>query len=553
MDPELIQQDQQQQPEIPEPFTQADTLRLQQFNQGLSEAQKQVDDGTLAPEEGDALKQGILKMRMPLLARQEMSQKQAFQEQMKQQQQGSALAQGMQHADAVYRARGFNDRVSVYTDPLTGQSAHMYEHEPNKWKQIEFPEQAQAEGSQESAQTAYSPEAGAASETSQTNWGPEGQGGPPEDRGEPGVPPGTPGPETPPGPMGPARPNPDGTHTLDIWNGQSRESVQFDKQGKIIARQQFDRDGNPVQPPSNQATPGQVSQAELVEFRKRAEGSVQPIPKPSGGFRNMHEEVAYNNKVLERQKHVDNLVNHWSSQLQQQKNNQMSQGGRAEEHQRQEQVAKEKLETAKAAKDHEKATSDKYYKEYDQARKNLTTKDGPPPTHDAIEAERRKIEKHHDEYVGRRTGKTPAEAEKPALSKEQTDAIAAINAKAAGVKVPGEAPPATKPLPPEKPAHVPGGLHLLGVGQQPPGASLPTSITPERAGEVHGAMEEHLGKTGFLYPLSAEGAAVKSLKAILQKTSASGNPMTLGDRQRYERELARLSNEELRKKFSLEK
>lgn len=122
----------------PAPFTQADMLRLSQYNAALSQSQKEVDDGILSQDEGMALAQGILQMRAPLLQRQQEAAQWAKQMKMQETMELSAQLQGIQHADAVYRSKGLRDRVSVITDPMTGRSAHLYESSPNQWEQIEF-------------------------------------------------------------------------------------------------------------------------------------------------------------------------------------------------------------------------------------------------------------------------------------------------------------------------------------------------------------------------------------------------------------------------------
>ncbi len=125
-------------PPMPMPFTQADNLTLQKYQQALSTAQKQIDDGTLSEQDGTALKQQIVQRMQPLQMRQEQSRQQNMQSEAKKMQQQTALQEGMAHSNAVFRARGLHDRVSVITDTMTGQRATMLETSPNSWEQIKF-------------------------------------------------------------------------------------------------------------------------------------------------------------------------------------------------------------------------------------------------------------------------------------------------------------------------------------------------------------------------------------------------------------------------------
>lgn len=134
------QDDQFQQALPPEPFTQADVLRLGEYNAGLSQVQKQVDDGVLTQDEGISMTTGILKMRLPLLERQKQAAQYANSQKVQQLQEVSALTEGMQQSGAVFRANGLRDRISVYTDPITGRDAHFYESEPNKFVQVKWDE-----------------------------------------------------------------------------------------------------------------------------------------------------------------------------------------------------------------------------------------------------------------------------------------------------------------------------------------------------------------------------------------------------------------------------
>ena len=109
---------------IPEPFSQADSLRMQQLSQGLSAIGQQVDDGSLSPEEGMALKQQILRMQQPLQMKQQAAQAQQKMQGLNSLMEQEGLTEAIAHKNSVDQARDFHQTVASYTDPLTGATAH---------------------------------------------------------------------------------------------------------------------------------------------------------------------------------------------------------------------------------------------------------------------------------------------------------------------------------------------------------------------------------------------------------------------------------------------
>lgn len=232
-------------PPAPDPYTSADDLRLQRLNQGLSHVQSEVDDGTLDPNEADELARMIHFQRTPLLAKQEAAKKMARSEQQQNLLEMNATQQSLMQADAANDARNFQARTATYTDPLTGRSKHFFQTTMGNWSPIDFDQET-------------NPESGLpGGKTEGANEG-TGEGAPLLKKNE------------------------DGTHTLEIYNGQNREVMTFDANGKTVSRQQFDREGREVLPQQAQQedstaglTPGQ-----LDELRKRAVQSNGQEPPP---------------------------------------------------------------------------------------------------------------------------------------------------------------------------------------------------------------------------------------------------------------------------------
>lgn len=128
MDPRQIQ-------ETLEPFTTADQLRLQKLDQGIAHVREQHDNGSIDDATAENLSQQITRQRQPLLMRQQQAKQQAQSEAQQTLIQQAAQMQGMQHSDALFRARGFDDRVVTRVGP-NGELQEFYETSPNNWAQI---------------------------------------------------------------------------------------------------------------------------------------------------------------------------------------------------------------------------------------------------------------------------------------------------------------------------------------------------------------------------------------------------------------------------------
>ncbi len=132
-------QPQQAPPDPALTFTQADSNRLQQLQSSFSAVTGQVDKGELHPEEGEQAKQIIQKLMQPLTAKQAQAQQAATQQRRTQMMDETAAQEAMQQHNAEFRAQGFAKRIVEHVNPETGETAHLFEHRPNEWKQIEWP------------------------------------------------------------------------------------------------------------------------------------------------------------------------------------------------------------------------------------------------------------------------------------------------------------------------------------------------------------------------------------------------------------------------------
>lgn len=261
-----------QQP-LPVDFTTADSLQLQKLNSGLSLVDQQFMDGELEPHHADDLRQQIMTRKIPLLERQKASTEAAREAQVHQLMQDSAQAQGISQMDAMYRARGLKDRVVPVMHPKTGQTAFLYEQEPNKFAQIAFDNPMEAPNDVPGGVTGYG-----GSETP----GPAQTEGSPASAERPTESPDSVGPMTPPPPPAPRVADVGGDgHTMEIWNGANKELVHFNRAGQITGRHAFDASGNEVAPQGPPPTNEDVLTPHEMEFaRHLAEQSVAPVPHP---------------------------------------------------------------------------------------------------------------------------------------------------------------------------------------------------------------------------------------------------------------------------------
>jgi hypothetical protein len=143
--------------QVPETFTQSDSLELQNLNNGEGQARKALYDQEIDQNAYNDLMGQIHQRRAPLIARQQQAQQASQQQQLQQAMHSNAMQQAMAHSDAKFRADGFNDRVSVYTDPLTGKRAHVAEMKPGQFEQLDM---GGDEGDQSTAPSQYGNEGG---------------------------------------------------------------------------------------------------------------------------------------------------------------------------------------------------------------------------------------------------------------------------------------------------------------------------------------------------------------------------------------------------------
>lgn len=526
-----------QQP-LPVDFTQADSLRLQQLNAGLSEVSKQVADNTLLPEHADELQQQIMAQKMPLLQKQKAAADAARQTQLHQMQEDSALSQGMAQTDAVFRARTLQQRLVPVLNPMTNQTAYLYEQEPGKWGQVDFGDGQQANdffpladptnakpspsgpmaglgvggmGPNDAAAT----KGGAPPWLSQTGgveqgvdpgtgFGVQGEGSPASDeaRGYTGESPGGPPPRV-------ADVGADG-HTLEIWNGAKRELVHYDRGGQIIGRQAYDEEGNPVRPTTQQEE-DVLTAHEMDHIRTIAEQSVPPVPHPTSNSPAaiMHYQQAQNARALQVARFAQGIAN----RAIQQKHAQQHQAWRSQENAANDQRIKDRQqrhEDLLAARKEQKANFDKQAAEYRKHLGDMAKQVGAEENWKGKDFKERLQEaKDRLKMMGH---------EEP------------VNPEAAA---PGEA--KQEPQQPTPPPEVMNG---------------PSSIGPERVQELLKEIDSTKVEGGYLGgwipspQVQKKRSQLLELKQILQKAAAEQRPLTIAERAMYEQKLAKLGGDD---------
>ena len=391
---------------LPSEFTQADAIRLQQFNAGLSAAKKQVDDGEITPEDGEVLTQGILRLRAPLLQAQEAQKKLIREQRVKEVQEDSALAQGIMHQDAVFRARGLRERVAPITDPMTGQTAYLYESSPQKFEQIQFGGQKGTEGLEgmtASSMTPPNPDLGPPPVQGRTGGNPANPMTPPNpDLGPPDArPQSSPSPHTPGDPrvteMPKLAPDPEtGGHVLEIWNGPNRQVVRFDANRQIVSQEFFDPQGFPVQPGQGGQMGGsmgnepQLDEHEILTLRRNAELMVPAVPPPD--INTPQTQQMYLAAQFRREQQVATAHRSLVNKELERRRSVARQGQMVAEHQRLEQVKLQRDEQEKTFKEKEART-----KEFRASVEKYRER---------VWSEAKEIEKSHFEETGERMLRT---------------------------------------------------------------------------------------------------------------------------------------------------
>lgn len=538
-------------PEAFQPFTQADSIRLQQLQGGLSTAQRQVDDGMLEPEEGQAIQGQIGQLIKPLVMRQQAAKAQSMQEQQQQLMQQNAHAQAIAHHDSIFRARGLQDRISTYTDPVDGQTVHLFEEAPNKWREIQFPEKSTGQAEEAPAEGGdYFPLAAGLAPAAAGE--PAGGGGPGTGAATGASAPAAP---SPPEPVA----NPDGTHTMEIWNGPQRELLTF--HGKnLVSRHAFDAQGNPVTGQGGQNQQGPPL-ALLNEFRRRAEQS-SPVPPFRGNPQNPHDAVAYNRLMGERQRHVDSLTHTMATQWLKDQAAQQSQGAIAGRQQQRQEFMTQQKEQVKAHQDRIDAETSAFEKRYDSHLSSLEKE-----RHEALgRGEQLDTFPHLNTHEGMQDSalertvreykiqgrKLPPHIEEMMKAKEKP--------KEAGVSPDTPGQPKDKAPPADIAQHVAqqirdivgGGAAPSPSGQPPPDLAQPSKVaTEDKVAEKHQFLTDLRKQQNFFHVFSPEGMSMRNLELVLRKAKAEKRPLTLKERAEYEKHLGGLSNAELRRQLGL--
>lgn len=202
------------------PFSTADDLRLHTLNQSLSSVDDQSAEGVLFPEEADEARQLINEQRIPLVKKKLATEQLAQQKMRADLTDQLAFEQSVKRANMVDDANAFNHQVAIHVDPLTGRNAHFYPK--GQWEQVDFGEPSPVEGAEGLGDSSTGDEAFAGSPETQFEGGGQASPRPPEQLPQPQI-----------------KSNPDGSQTMEIWNGRNREVYQFPAgggQAQLISR-----------------------------------------------------------------------------------------------------------------------------------------------------------------------------------------------------------------------------------------------------------------------------------------------------------------------------
>lgn len=210
-------------PEVMEPFSQSDDLRLQRISHSLSAIQDEQDDGTLLPHEADEFRSMLMPQRNALLARRKSAMASQQQEQQANFLNDLAQQQAVQQANQSHNAQSFPDSVASFVDPETGKTKHFYPK--GQYEPMDFGEPAPSESAGGEQSLDYMPIGLASVVQAQPTLADNG----------------------------------DGVHTMTIWNGPNRQEVDF-QNGRTVAVRQWGREGNPVVPQAQQEASGDLMQ-----------------------------------------------------------------------------------------------------------------------------------------------------------------------------------------------------------------------------------------------------------------------------------------------------
>lgn len=113
-------------PVVEQPFTQADSLQLQRLNQDLASITSKVNEGILYPQEADPEREDILKERQGLIARQQAAQLAARGQQRMHMQDEHANQVTMGFEATKAAANQFTQMMPLHIDPDTGEKTYFY-------------------------------------------------------------------------------------------------------------------------------------------------------------------------------------------------------------------------------------------------------------------------------------------------------------------------------------------------------------------------------------------------------------------------------------------
>lgn len=184
-------------PQSPPTWGAGDQSRYDKVQAGISQVETDADAGEIHPIHAHAALMDLLPKKAALdqkrvaasAAAQQMAQHQAMH--------ANAFQASLSQADAQHDAENFHGRTAVYTDPITGQTAHYFQKEHGKWEQTHFGNSPQANQPDEADRPV---------DLQQSSQEP---------------------PKIEAGPVGG-----DGKQRLTIWNGSNRDEYEYDHNGK---------------------------------------------------------------------------------------------------------------------------------------------------------------------------------------------------------------------------------------------------------------------------------------------------------------------------------
>lgn len=253
-------------PVVEQPFTQADSLQLQRLNQDLASITSKVNEGILYPQEADPEKADILKERQALIGRQQQAQlAQRGQQRMHMQDEhANQVMMGMEATKA--NANQFTQMMPLHIDPDTGEKTYFYPDGKGGFEPIQKKDQ----GSDTNPIDHYlgtGDTGGDSADSGATDAGlpDEGAADMAPDQPE----------------QGPV-PKPAGNHTMEIYNGPHRTEVTFDPSGKIVNQTGAWQGQAGGQPPEPQGVGGDYSSLGITKQHLQQAQSLAKLltPKP---------------------------------------------------------------------------------------------------------------------------------------------------------------------------------------------------------------------------------------------------------------------------------